>query len=152
MIAPELPISKAELRTMRSFMKKGGLIVMSAGADYGYSAQEALLEFGYRIEERPRGNAPDAKATWTSGPVTFASAWPVYSMGGEDKVLCTAWGYPVIRYRPIGQGGLLVVGDVGFFLDKNLKTSAPPELHRDKGEMLIFIQELLNHRLKLEDK
>ena len=152
MIAPELPISKAELRTMRSFMKEGGLIVMSAGADYGYSAQEALLEFGYRIEERPLGNAPDAKAVWTSETVTFASAWPIYSTGGEDKVLCTAWGYPVIRYRPIGQGGLLVIGDVGFFLDKNLKTSAPPELHRDKGEMLKFIQELLNHRLKLEDK
>jgi hypothetical protein len=152
MIAPELPISKAELRSMRTFMMEGGLIVTSAGADRGYSAQRALLEFQYRIEERPLGNAPDVNAVWTSGPVTFSSAWPVYSTGGEDEVLCTAWGYPVIRYRPIGRGGLLVIGDAEFFFSKNLKTSAVPDLHRNKGEMLKFIQELLNRRPGLEDK
>ncbi|MDI6807734.1 MAG: DUF4350 domain-containing protein [Candidatus Eisenbacteria bacterium] len=152
MIAPELPVLKAEVRSMRTFIREGGLVVMSAGADHGYSAQRALLEFQYRIEERPLGNAPDAKAVWTSGPVTFSSAWPVYSIGGEDKVLCTAWGYPVIRYRPIGQGGLLVIGDAGFFFNKNLETSAVPDLHRNKGEMLEFIQELLDRRPKLEDK
>jgi hypothetical protein len=152
MIAPELPVSKAEITLMRNFMREGGLIVMSAGADFGYSAQRALLEFQYRIEERPLGNAPDVNAVWTSGPVTFYSAWPVYSTGGEDKVLCTAWGYPVIRYRPIGRGGLLVIGDAGFFFSKNLKTSAVPDLHRNKGEMLKFIQELLNHSSGLENK
>jgi hypothetical protein len=145
-IAPEFPFSRAEIESMRAFMEDGGLIVLTAGADKGHGARSVLREFGYWIENRPLGNAPVAQASWSSAPVTFSSAWPIYSAGGQDQILCTAWEYPLIRYRSVGRGGLIVIGDSGFLLNKNLGA-----LNTFRKQNLSFITKLLKRHSEPEE-
>jgi hypothetical protein len=148
--APELPLSGAEIASLRDFVEHGGLLVVTAGGDCGFGARGLLREFHYRIEKRPLGSAPGAEATWTQDPVRFSSAWSVVSTSGRDEILCTSWQYPLIRFRPVGRGGVLVIGDCEHFLDKNLRKKKPPSRCREGNESVRLLVQLLADRARVE--
>lgn len=143
LMAPELPAGRSERVSLRPFMERGGLLVLSAGGDCGTGAESLLREFDYEVENRPLGNAAGAIATWTTAPVTFSSAWPVHSVGGEDEILCSAGEYPLVRFRPVGRGGLVVIGDCGYLLNRNLRDRRLPARCRAESELPAFVRQLL---------
>ncbi len=143
LMAPELPVDRSERASLRPFMENGGLLVLGSGGDCGGGAGSLLREFDYEIENRPLGNAAGAIATWTDGPVTFSSAWPVRSLGGEDEVLCSAGEHALVRFRRVGRGGLVVIGDCGYLQNRNLGDRRLPGRCRAESELPGFLLHLL---------
>ena len=52
----------------------------------------------------------------------FVEAWPIVGSGEDTKVFYESQGFPIVVFKQYGNGGLLVIGDSSFLLDKNLET------------------------------
>jgi hypothetical protein len=58
----------------------------------------------------------------TNGPpVYFLNAWPVTSPPADSTVVCRRGQYPLIVSRRCGRGEVCLIGDSGFFLNRNLE-------------------------------
>jgi hypothetical protein len=54
--------------------------------------------------------------------IHFLNAWPVVAKPGDgSQVLCRQGDYPLIVARHYGRGRIVLVGDSGFFLNRNLE-------------------------------
>jgi len=117
-IAPSKPFTTAEISTIRDFVRKGGLLIVSAGWEESEAVTPLLEEFGMRVENVPLGKVVSS----AQGGADLWEAWPV-GLDKKDnvKVLASAWDYPVIVFSRQGKGGVLAVGDSYFFLNKNLE-------------------------------
>ena len=138
-IAPSKPFTTAEISTIRDFVQKGGLLIVSAGWEESEAVTPLLEEFGMRVENVPLGKVVSS----AQGGADLWEAWPV-GLDKKDnvKVLARAWDYPVIVFSRQGKGGVLAVGDSYFFLNKNLE-----QIYDYNEENIFFIKGFLE-RLK----
>jgi len=118
-IAPTIPFAPAEIALLRRFMEKGGILIWSVGWEDAAASQTFLEEFGFSIDAVPLGRATGSSAF---GSLTFFEAWPVQGGGDTVEVLARKEEFPLIVYQPQGRGGLVLIGDSGFLLNKNLES------------------------------
>ncbi|HUU89765.1 MAG TPA: DUF4350 domain-containing protein, partial [Phycisphaerae bacterium] len=142
-IAPSRPFSAGERQAVRDFVAGGGVFLCTAGYDASEAVAPLLAEFGFRIghpndpdlEPPPLGHfkSPYVTVDGRMHHVRFHAAWPVAedpsgliqppdSQAGEIQVY--AYGredMPVILGRRYGNGRVIVVGDTGFAMNKNLE-------------------------------
>ena len=142
-IAPSRPFSAGERQAVRDFVAGGGVFLCTAGYDASEAVAPLLAEFGLRIghplgpdhEPPPLGHfkSPYVTVDGRMHHVRFHAAWPVAedpsgliqppdSQAGEIQVY--AYGredMPVILGRRYGNGRVIVVGDTGFAMNKNLE-------------------------------
>jgi hypothetical protein len=129
----------AERRAVRTFVEGGGLFILTVGYDDAGPSRALLEDLGFRIGGAPAGRedpprepepmghfkSPYVKVGDYLAHVRFHAAWPVYADDPNDPaVRVIAFGpddLPVILMRRIGKGKVLLVGDTGFALNKNLE-------------------------------
>jgi len=142
-IAPSRPFSAGERQAVRDFVAGGGVFICTAGYDASEAVAPLLAEFGLRIghpagpdrEPPPLGHfkSPYVTVDGRVHHVRFHAAWPVTEdrsgliqppNGEAGEVQVLAYGrkdMPVILGRRWGEGKVIVVGDTGFAMNKNLE-------------------------------
>jgi hypothetical protein len=140
-VAPTRAFSAAERQAVRDFVENGGIFISTVGYEEREASQELLADFGFsiggsppgvsRAEPKPMGHfkapylnvkAPHLQAGHYMPHVRFHAAWPVQCTDPQAQVV--AYGpenLPVILMRRIGRGKVVVIGDTGFAMNKNLE-------------------------------
>ena len=172
-IAPGREFTKAEREVVKDFVRKGGILIYTVGYDSVGPSRALLDDFGFRIgqtaEEEEQGKEPEAigwcKAPYFRGPdyladVRFHAAWRVYcyDLDGDDadapqgSIRALAFdsetsNRPLMVVRRYGEGRVLVVGDTGFAMNKNLERpdGAPIEGLRENAHFWRWLLPALRH-------
>lgn len=140
-LAPSRTFSVAERRMLVDFVQRGGILICTVGAEESRGSRALLADFGIRVppspvptvstdfEPEPMGRTralylrveqPDG-AVHDLG-VNFFAGWPVEWIDDEGQVM--VYGQqdrPLAVRRSFGQGKVVVIGDSGFALNKNLE-------------------------------
>lgn len=133
---PLEPFERVELQAVDECVRAGGLLIVTAGAEHPAGSFGLLDYYGFSLGTAPLGQAT---AAWGEQIAHFWSAWPVEARSGSNvRVIAKAWDYPVVVYRPEGAGGVLVVGDGAFLLNKNLEDNRSYNEHN-----ILFFREIL---------
>jgi hypothetical protein len=139
-IAPARPFSAAERRELHAFIDGGGRLICLVGAEEAAASESLLADFGIRVSPSPvpttgRWHEPeplghlradygvsDPSQSQAALPsVQFHAAWPVSADDSAQVLVRAANGQPVVVCRSIGRGRVVVIGDTGFALNKNLE-------------------------------
>jgi len=129
LIAPTIPLSKDEVNFLKNYISNGGLIVLSVGYQDSLPASLLLNEFGFNIENIPLGPVPyvEENPEEHQNEPRFVDSWPVtienittadsfYNIEIENE------SYNLIMFTKYELGGLIVIGDSQFLLDKNIES------------------------------
>jgi hypothetical protein len=149
-IAPHRAFTPSERAAVRSLVERGGIFICMVGAEEASASATLLADFGLRVpvspvptagegfEPEPMGRTrawylmvePSDAEAYRAGMRLYA-AWPVESLDGQAEVI--AYGHnqlrvvdsdtelPVVLARPYGRGTVVLIGDSGFALNKNLE-------------------------------
>ena len=120
-IAPSTPMSASKINNLTDYMDGGGIVVLTAGWREAAACGSFLKQFGLAIGDMPLGRGETDRAGKAANPW---EAWPVEidaATEGSVQILAEEWDYPVAVWRPIGQGGLVLICDAQFFSNKNLE-------------------------------
>jgi hypothetical protein len=140
-IAPARQFTADERRELQTFVQGGGTLLCLVGAEEAVASEPLLADFGIRVspspvpttgrwhEPEPLGHVradyevPDPSQAQAGLPsVQFYAAWPVSAMASDAQVLVRAPnGQPVVVCRQVGRGRVVVIGDTGFAMNKNLE-------------------------------
>ncbi|NUQ64215.1 MAG: hypothetical protein HUU20_17230 [Pirellulales bacterium] len=138
-IAPAREFSEIERQSVRDFVEQGGIFISMAGAEDAGPSRRLLADFGFRVPPPTLLPPPDASeprhernfrsryldAEATGGPdcyVGFHAAWPI-EFSGPDTVPVVADfdNRSIVAVRAAGAGKVVVIGDTGFAMNKNLE-------------------------------
>ena len=141
-IAPTKGYSSGETKKIASFVKDGGLLILSVGANEENAVSPLLAAFGMDIGDTPLGPVPwiiethgrvpeiseeDLNKYWHEPK--FMEAYPV---GGTTPYKSYAsltylgQNYNLIISKQYGKGMVVLIGDSRFLLDENLEYSLDP--------------------------
>jgi len=115
-IAPTARYTSEEQEVLADFLQKGGVLIAAVGWEDRKPIEPFLRRFGIMIEGKPLGRGQGTARSIPDRPYIF-EGWPV--KGGE--VLLYYFDEPVAVRKPVGKGTLIVIGDSGFLLNKNLE-------------------------------
>jgi hypothetical protein len=140
-VAPSRSFSARERRMLVEFVERGGIFIATVGAEESEGSRELLADFGIRVPASPvptvsapfepepmgRTRRPYLRVESEDGEtydlsVNFFAGWPVELLENDGQVL--VYGrpeHPVAVLRSVGQGKVVVIGDSGFALNKNLE-------------------------------
>ena len=134
-IAPAREFSKRERQVIREFVEAGGVFICTVGYDRRGPSEALLDDFGFRIGDPDHPHEPQPMGHFKSpylrldnqgrmAYVRFHAGWPVTCTAPKDKVRVIAYGrgnIPIIVRRNVGDGKVVVIGDTGFAMNKNLE-------------------------------
>jgi hypothetical protein len=140
-IAPTRPFSPSERYLLYQYVSKGGIWICTVGAEQAAASHLLLEDFGIRVpqsptpttgrwrEPEPMGRIRSVYLTPTDDngqeyevAVNFHAGWPVEWTGDEGNVVVYGRNEaPIIVCRSVGRGQVVVVGDTGFAMNKNLE-------------------------------
>lgn len=144
-IAPTKEFSSHELELLTQYMQTGGLVIWTAGWEDSEASNSFLSKFNFSLDSVPLGSAEvsietkELQEKYKTLEVQFFEAWPVLGGSKSKKVFAEKWEHPIVVYEPIGEGGLLVIGDSGFLLNRNLESYRK----NYKNGNILFLYELL---------
>lgn len=131
-IAPSRTFSQRQIDAVKAFVRDGGTFIIMAGYERMAASAPLLDAFGFRVgvpadqtlEPEPMGHfkAPYLESDGKRVYVRFHAAWPVTCTDPDARVL--AYGKndrPVIVRRRVGAGSVVLIGDTGFAMNKNLE-------------------------------
>ncbi len=149
-IAPAKEFTVTERTAIKSFVERGGVFICTVGAEQSAASAPLLSDFGLRVPESPvptdggwpepepfgRGkafylNVKPADNEAYQVAMQLRAAWPVESTDGQASVI--AFGHnqlrmvasdtelPVVLERRFGRGAVVLIGDTGFAMNKNLE-------------------------------
>ncbi|MHB1034609.1 MAG: DUF4350 domain-containing protein [Pirellulales bacterium] len=130
-VAPSREFSAAERQTVRQFIEDGGIFIVTVGYEEIGPSRKFLSELGFTVGADPDAREPEPLGHFKSQyPATtdhktyvrFHAAWPIQCRDPNAQVIAYGAGdVPVIMVRPMGKGQVVVVGDTGFAMNKNLE-------------------------------
>lgn len=140
-IAPARRFSSSQRDLLAGFVRRGGFLICTVGAEDSAAIEPLLDAFGVRVPQSPvpptarkyepepvgrtaaaylRVERPDSELY--EPLVRFHAAWPVESAADGGEILARSpRRQPLAILRQVGRGKLLVVGDTGFAMNKNLE-------------------------------
>lgn len=137
-MAPARAFSAAERAAIRRFVERGGTWLSLVGGPESGPSAALLAQFGFRIPRitlpaladhesthaERRFCTPYLRAAETGSHDCFVwmdTAWPI-ECPADAVVVCRDFdGRPILAVRAVGQGQVVVVGDSGFAMNKNLE-------------------------------
>jgi hypothetical protein len=134
MNAPAKSFSAGEQEVLKTFMDQGGLLIWVVGWEERFASESFLNELGLVLADVPLG---PTSQTLPSENAWFQEAWLI-KIQKPAKVLCYKWNYPVIVTRSFGKGGIVLIGDSYFLLNKNLEG-----IHSYQIKNILFLKDLL---------
>lgn len=136
-IAPARAFTEAERRTIRDFVYGGGVFITMVGASEAGPSQPLLADFGFHVptatqpaigqnpqyERQFRAQYPDQQFLGGHACfVRFHAVWPIQCLASDTRVIARDFdSRPVLAIRTFGKGKVVVIGDTGFALNKNLE-------------------------------
>ncbi len=131
-IAPSRRFSREQVETVKTFVRNGGILIVTTGYDQAGPSRPLLNAFGLHIgspedtlrEPTPLGyfKSPYLESQGKRVYVRFHAAWPLASTDPNTRVI--AYGpanLPVILMQRSGKGAVVLVGDTCFAMNKNLE-------------------------------
>ncbi|GAG59267.1 unnamed protein product, partial [marine sediment metagenome] len=131
--APTQTFTSDEITSMKQFMSDGGFVVLATGYTDKSASQHLLNNFELDLEGIPLGPVPyaeDASGDYEN-ETRFVDSWPIiynentgisyYSFNftwSEDVVT----DYHLMVFVRYGSGGLLLISDSQYLLDKNIES------------------------------
>lgn len=119
LIEPAAGFSAAELARLDQFIQNGGMVVICADYNSPDASKALAGYFGVSFDNMAIGRvSPDARpemAFWDACPVLYDEKTSHYSS------LIDIWDNSVICQLEKGSGSVVVIGDSGFFMNKNLE-------------------------------
>ena len=149
-IAPARPFTVGERALLRAYVEQGGIFICAVGAEQAAASTTLLADFGLHVpvspvpteghwyEPEPFGRThalylsvkDEDQGDYAVG-IRLHAAWPVESLDDGAEVL--AYGHnqlrivdsdtelPVVLSREVGRGQVVLIGDTGFAMNKNLE-------------------------------
>jgi len=118
-ISPTIEYSSYEIEILKKYMKNGSTIIWSVGWEEIEASRSFLNEFKIDIDSIPLG---PAEVIYNNLQVKFVESWPIIMDSKNTKALLKMDNFNMIAYYPYGKGGLIVIGDSEFFLNKNIES------------------------------
>jgi len=131
--APTESFSDSEVDAIKQFMNNGGLVILSTGYPDKEASMPLLREFELDIYDIPLGPVPyveEAPEEYQKEP-KFVDSWPIVGDISEDENDTTypfysvdigSYEYILMTFTRYGDGGLLLISDSEFLLDKNIES------------------------------
>lgn len=129
LVAPMKPFTAQEVDKIEQFMISGGLVILSSGYTDKDSPSLLLKRLHLDILPIPLGPVPygeENESAFITQP-RFVDSWPIFIQGNVDATHVfynVSFGpdiYNLVVFTKVGEGGLLLIGDSKYFLDKNLE-------------------------------
>ena len=132
-VAPAKPYTIEEIEQIHDFVDKGGILIVTVGYEESVPSRSLLSSFGFHVgrdpnhperDPLPMGHfkAPYLKSGNHLFHVRFHAGWPVYATDPNARVVANGRGnLPVIQQLTQGRGKVIVIGDSGFVMNKNLE-------------------------------
>lgn len=118
LVAPAKTFSRAESAVYEAFVRQGGELFVCVGYEDAGGSADLLRRFGLRLRNLPLGAiGPEAN----DARIHFLNAWPIAAEPAQAKALCRQGDYPLIVVRRLGKGRIVLIGDSGFLLNRNLE-------------------------------
>ncbi|HWR27838.1 MAG TPA: hypothetical protein VN377_05320 [Candidatus Thermoplasmatota archaeon] len=126
--APTAAFTTNEVVFLQSYMQRGGVVVLATGYEDKDASLPLLSAFGMDIEPTPLGPVPyvEENLTLYQNEPRFVDAWPVsFQTNQTISFYNFTWGdltFHLVVFIKHGAGGLLLIGDSQYLLDKNLES------------------------------
>jgi hypothetical protein len=140
-VAPARSFSAEERKIVRQYVEEGGVFICTVGAEEAAASQSLLEQFGIRVPVSPVPTGGNWREPEPIGRmrslfldaneygmgdyrvgVLFYAVWPVEAEGSGVEILVRAADdQPVVVSRRVGSGRVVVIGDTGFAMNKNLE-------------------------------
>ncbi|MEW6378541.1 MAG: hypothetical protein AB1611_02910 [bacterium] len=120
-INPTQCFSRKEEKALRAFMEKGGLLIWTAGWTIKEASRSFWGDLGLSLANVPLG---PVKGNYGNYEVQFQDAWPIRiekRIRDRTRIFLQKGEYPLVVFRRYGQGGILVIPDTRFLLNRNLE-------------------------------
>ena len=139
-IAPAKPFAVWELKALDDFVRRGGFLIVTVGWEEKDASQGLLQYFHLNIGNIPLGRVLPSQ---NAQGLTFYEAWPVIHEREDTEILCQVWNYSLVVYKRYFKGGVLLVGDSSFLLNRNLEG-----LYDYFLPNIIFFKRVINENFK----
>ena len=136
--APRRPFSAQHVQDIRTFMERGGTVLLACGAQHYENCRTLLDPVQLRIRNVPLGRFFDRSAF--GQPIQYFSAWPIEVAHPDASVLSMYNDWPLIVDVPVGAGHFILVADSEFFHNRNLES-----LERYAIQNIEFVRNLLDY-------
>jgi len=126
--APTKAFTTEETAFLDSFINQGGVVIIATGYDDKEASLPLLQAFSVDIQATPLGPVPyvEGNLTLYQNEPRFVDSWPVSFVGGEMfSYYNFTWGdisFHLVVFIKHGAGGLLVISDSQYLLDKNIES------------------------------
>jgi hypothetical protein len=127
-VAPTQAFTAEDVRFLEEYMDGGGVVILATGYEDKDASQPLLEAFDIDIEPTPLGPVPyvEENLTLYQNEPRFVDSWPVVF---EDNQIRSYYNFTwenftfhLVVFAPHGAGGLLVIGDSQYLLDKNIES------------------------------
>jgi len=125
--APTKSFIGDEVEFLKQYMSNGGVIVLATGHEDKYASLPLLDEFELDIESIPLGPVPyveESPEEYENEP-RFVDSWPiVFNEENSRSYYNFTWNidYYLMVFVEHGNGGLLLISDSQYLLDKNIES------------------------------
>ena len=123
--APTKKFVSNEVDLLKTYMKDGGIVILSTGYDDKDASMPLISEFNLDIEGIPLGNVPYNESEEYENEPRFVDSWPIlFDISKSESFYNFTWNieYNLMVFTPYGDGGLLLISDSQFLLDKNIES------------------------------
>ncbi len=129
-IAPARAYTPDEIEAIDQFVTDGGNLIVTTGYDEARASLPLVEHFGFGFgkdasqEPAPLGHFKSPYLESEDGRVyvRFHAAWPIRCSDPNARVIANGLeNQPVMIARRVGAGQVIVVGDTGFAMNKNLE-------------------------------
>ena len=125
--APTKSFTKDEVEFLSSYIFDGGIVILATGYEDKDASNLLLNEFQLDVEGIPLGPVPYGEANpeeYENEP-RFVDSWPIIFNNKDTKSYYNfTWDrdYSLMVFVEHGSGGLLLIGDSQYLLDKNIES------------------------------
>jgi hypothetical protein len=126
--APTAAFTADEVLFLQSYMANGGVVLLATGYEEKDASLPLLKAVDAGIEPTPLGPVPyvEENLTLYQNEPRFVDSWPVsFQTNQTTSYYNFTWGdltFHLVVYIKHGAGGLLLIGDSQYLLDKNLES------------------------------
>ena len=126
--APTTTFTSDEIRFLQTYMTQGGVVLLATGYEDKTASLPLLSSFGLDVEPTPLGPVPyvEENLSLYQNEPRFVDSWPITFNGNQTTSYYNfTWDdltFHLVVFHPYGAGGLLLIGDSQFLLNKNLES------------------------------
>jgi hypothetical protein len=151
-IAPTSAFTAEEVAFLKQYMTNGGFILLATGYEDKKASLPLLQAFDVDVEQTPLGPVPyvESNTTFYQNEPRFVDSWPLsFTTNQATSYYNFTWGdltYHLVIFIQHGAGGLLVIGDSQYLLDKNIES-----IYDYWPGKILFLKYLINEIQSMEE-